>query len=92
METCQTEMSAQFANDLRKAGVPENVIKGLHVAMLTLKDPNAAAYAHGCMAAFEGYGIEGLKLNILYMLSNARTWQGPQAKEFKVILNKWASK
>ena len=47
------------------------------------KDPYAKEYAKAAMQAASAFGTEGLRTQILYILSNTAHWRGPIAKETK---------
>ena len=86
-----TKMSEIFKQDLRDDGVPENVIEALRVAMESITSGPAYAYAHAMERSFAEYGIEGVKYQVMYMLTNAGSWKGESARICKKILKKWSN-
>ena len=77
------------------ASEPPEVVEALMTAVQNvarLGDSQAQAYANAAELAFDEYGIEGVKSQVLYMLLGAGKWQGEEAKNAKKILKKWAVK
>jgi hypothetical protein len=83
-------LSTHVQEGLRKAGISEEIIFALEVAMAySGTDPYARSHAHGIMPAWDRYGVEGVHLNVQYMLGCLGKWQGEQARNTKKILKKW---
>lgn len=79
---------------LAAAGLPTDVVDSVTSAFYAgelMRDGSARAYAAHFEQAFDEYGIDGLKMQVLYFVSNAREWQGDQAKIHKARLKKWAN-
>jgi len=51
----------------------------------------ALSYLNALDQAYVQYGIEGVKTQILYILNNLSWWRGPEAREAKKILKKFAT-
>lgn len=84
-----------LSSALKAAGVPDDVVSAIETAIKgasNLKDPSARAYARSMGQAFDEYGVEGVKMQVLYLLGNLGKFQGDDAKQCKKVLKKWASK
>lgn len=46
----------------------------------------AKTYARATMDAVTRFGKEGLRVQVLYILSNLRCWRGERAREVKKVL------
>lgn len=80
-------LSDDMASKLRLNGFTANQIRALRLAMgNSAVDVTALAYSNGIERSFEEYGIEGVKMNIMYLLTNLRGWNGQEAREAKAIL------
>jgi len=56
------------------------------------KDPYAREYAKAAMQVASAFGTEGLRTQILYVLSNTAHWRGPLAKETKATFKEYLKK
>jgi hypothetical protein len=78
-----------------RAGIPEDV-QAIHDACTEFEKPghdvSARAYISHTQKSFEDYGVDGVKTQILYFLINAAKWSGPEAREAKKVMKKWATK
>jgi hypothetical protein len=52
----------------------------------------AKAYAKASAEAAVTYGTEGLKTQVLYILSNLGSWKGERAREVKAVLKAYTKK
>ena len=52
-------------------------------------DGYAKVYAENAMKASLQYGMDGLKTQILYILSNMSHWRGDRAKEVRMTLKEY---
>lgn len=83
-------MSDELSVGLAKANVPKEVIDALRAAMLgAAANPYALTYAHAMTKSFNGYGVDGVKHQVMYMLGNLAAWKGDEAREAKKVLKKW---
>lgn len=74
-----------------KAGVSRDVMVALSNAMEnSCVDPYAHSHARGIYGAHGLYGVDGVRLNVLYMLGNLGKWQGEEARVSKKVLKRWA--
>lgn len=90
-----TSAFATLSAKLKKANVPDDVIDSLEKAVpgsIASKDVSAITYARAMEKAFDQYGVDGLKSQVMYMLINLGKWQGEEARSCKKILKKWAYK
>lgn len=84
-------MSMFLADTLKALQVQDKVIKALRDAMQNITDPFAMSYSAAMDRALEEYGLHGVKVQVLYLLTYGRKWQGEEAREAKKVLNKWAT-
>jgi hypothetical protein len=83
-------MSDRLRSALRDKQISTEIIAALEVAMLNSGvDPSAKSYAHGMEPAFDQYGVEGVHMNVLYMLGNLGRWSGHEARATKKVLKRW---
>lgn len=83
-------MSNELSVGLAKANVPKEVIDALRKAIEEAAvDPYALSYAHGMTKSFNQYGVDGVKMQVMYLLNNLSKWKGEDARNAKKILNKW---
>lgn len=89
-------MTEWLRASLKRENVPAPIIQHLEAAMdaATVATGNnahyARSYAHGMDRAFYNYGVDGVKHQTMYLITNLRSWQGETAREAKKVLNKWA--
>ena len=82
-------------NAMREAlladGVSPEIVGALEIAMAYAPSASieAGAYAHGMEAAYHSYGVEGVKTQVLYLLSNLARWRGDQARATKAVLKRF---
>lgn len=55
-----------------------------------VKDPYAQTYLQAIPDSIDEGGSEGLRVQMLYVLNNCRTWRGEEAREVKAFVRKWA--
>lgn len=87
--------AATLRAKLKTVDVPEDVLSAIETAIegaVRSKDPNATAYARHMETAFDRYGIEGVKTQVMYLLLNLGKFQGEEARACKKLLKKWSSK
>lgn len=85
-------LSDQLASKLARANVPKEVITALRAAMAHSDvDPYAQTYAQAMTKSYEGYGVDGVKHQVMYLLLNLAKWKGDEARDSKKILRKWSS-
>ena len=80
---------------LKTANVPDDIIGALETAIegaIRGKDPQSSSYARHMETAFDEYGLEGVKTQVMYLLINLGKFQGDEARACKKLLKKWASK
>ena len=85
---------ATFRAKLVALGLDAGLIDSLTSAGYSaemMKDASARTYAANFERSLDEYGIEGLKLQVLYFLINASRWQGERARFHKKILKKWTN-
>ena len=61
------------------------------IKAVSVECPNgyAKVYAENTMKASSEYGMDGLKTQILYILSNMSHWRGTRAKEVRMTLKEY---
>ena len=64
----------------------------VETAKLECKDEYALAYLNAIGLADSFYGSEGIKVQILYVLSNMNYWRGDTARRVKKIFKRFANK
>jgi hypothetical protein len=72
------------------------VDEAIKIAKAEVKDAYALAYLNAIPQAIELGGqfneaIVALKVQILYALSNMKSWRGEKARETKLVLKKFAT-
>jgi hypothetical protein len=85
------KMSPKLKDFLRCEAVSPEVVGALEVAMVNAPSASleAGVYAHGMEAAYHSYGVEGVKTQVLYLLSNLARWRGDQARATKAVLKRF---
>jgi hypothetical protein len=68
------------------------VDEAIRASMIECPDDKARAYANEAMKAAVDFGVEGLVVQINYMLANMRIWRGDRAKEVKLALRTYLKK
>ena len=61
----------------------------IETAIREAKDQYALAYLHAIPRAIREGGEHGLKVQLLYVLSNLSTWRGENAKKVKAVFKKY---
>jgi len=85
-------MSDELAVGLARANVPKEVIDAIRASMLgAAVDPYALSYAHRVTTAYDIYGVEGVKMQVAYILINAAKWKGEEARNAKKLLKRWCA-
>jgi hypothetical protein len=89
----QTVMSLTVYTALVADNIDQSVIEALLKAMENAKvDPWANSHARGIHRAYLEYGVDGIKMNTLYLLGNLGKWRGEEARIAKKILRRWTTK
>ena len=72
----------------KKATMPsqEELKWAVSTALREVKNPHARAYLEAIPLANTEFGSEGVRVNVMYALSNMGTWRGENARKAKVIL------
>jgi hypothetical protein len=85
------KMSPKLKDFLRCEAVSPEIVGALEIAMAYAPSASieAGAYAHGMEAAYHSYGVEGVKTQVLYLLSNLARWRGDQARATKAVLKRF---
>ena len=85
------KMSPKLKDFLRCEAVSPEIVGALEIAMANAPSASieAGAYAHGMEAAYHSYGVEGVKTQVLYLLSNLARWRGDQARATKAVLKRF---
>lgn len=87
-------MGIILSNVLSANAVSAEVQDSLNMAIVAAagsQDESFRAYGRGMERAASEYGIEGVKMQVMYLLSNGRTWLGAGAPEAKKVLKKWSN-
>jgi hypothetical protein len=66
-----------------------SVDKAIQIAISECPDAYAQTYLRAANQAVE-FGVEGLKIQLLYALNNMAYWKGPTARQVKKVLKKYA--
>lgn len=85
--------SQTLKRKLQASGIPSDVIEALLKAVsegLLSRDPSANAYARSMELSYDDYDLDGVKMQILYLLLYLKSWTGDEARAAKKLLNKWA--
>lgn len=82
-----------FEESLTKLGVSEEVIRALRRALVqaTVERGSSHYYARSMPRAVDDYGMEGLKMQIQYLLLYLAQWQGEEARASKKVLRKFTT-
>ena len=85
------KMSPKLKDFLRCEAVSPEVVGALETAMMNASSASleAGVYADHMETACNLYGLDGVKTQVLYMLSNLRNWKGEEARNAKKVLNKF---
>lgn len=88
-----TLMSDYLKALMVNSGIEQSVIDALAQAMKNAThNATVRAYARGMERAMDEYGERGLSLQVCYLVSNLKGWEGDEARLAKKILRKWSSK
>lgn len=86
-------MSPELAAGLKAIMVPKEIVEDIRTIMINTKRGSSSyAHARGMDAAWEEYGIEGVRANLMYMLADMKYWKGEEARKVKKVLNAWIKK
>jgi len=77
------------ANDDRLAHQID-IDKAIRIATAEVKDPYAQTYLRAMSKAIE-FGQEGFQTQLLYALSNMRSWRGELARQVKASIKNYLS-
>lgn len=66
-----------------------NINECIKIMKSEVKDAYAQSYLDAIPQSIEEYGKEGLRVQLLYVLENCRSWKGEQAREIKKFARKW---
>ncbi len=87
-------MSQRLKQLLTSDAISPEVAGAIEAAMMNAPSASheAGAYAREMETAFDSYGLEGVKTQIMYMLCNLRNWRGEDARHTKEVLRKFTQK
>lgn len=90
----QYALSINLKSQMREAGIPPEVVQALDCAtsnVTSTMDASAHAYARSMPRAFDEYGVEGVKMQAMYLLLYMQKWQGDVARDSKKLLRRWSN-
>ena len=68
----------------------EELKVAIKTARIECKNVYALTYLKAIDTAIEQYGEEGLKVQLLYCLSNMQSWRGSVARDVKKVFKKYS--
>lgn len=66
--------------------------EAIEIAKRECKNEYAQAYLNAIDLAVDEFGSEGLRVQLLYCLSNMSSWKGENARLVKAVFKKWSKK
>lgn len=77
---------------MNELNLPIELASAISVAKEQCLNKVALTYLNAIPFAIERYGVQGLKVQLLYCLNNMSGWRGEKAKAVKLIFKKYSSK
>lgn len=66
-----------------------NINECIKIMKEKVTDAFAQSYLDAIPQSIDEYGKKGLRVQLLYILENCRSWKGEQAREVKKFVRKW---
>jgi hypothetical protein len=79
----------QYAASMNPVEGPKSIKEAIKLVQQHAPSPYARAYADAAMQASLEYGMAGLRVQVMYILSNLGTWRGELARETKKFMKAW---
>lgn len=79
----------QYASSMNPIEGPKTIKDAIKLVQQHAPSPYARAYADAAMQASLEFGMQGLKVQVLHILSNLSTWRGDLARETKKFMKAW---
>ena len=72
--------------------LPSDLQDALTNVKTECKNVYAISYLNNLEQSYSQYGLEGIRIQLLYILSNTQHWRGEKARQSKKILRKYSKK